>query len=90
MYMYHIDRSVNSITRNTRVNKQCFVISLLAMISLHMLTFRLMVTMIADYSLLLEIMISSISQYEMMYIHIQFYGYWLCFFKKMKNVKSTF
>ena len=41
----YIERSVNiSITRITRVNNECFVILLLAMISLHMLTFSLIVS----------------------------------------------
>ena len=49
--MYYIERSVNiSITRITRVNnKNTFVMLLLAMVSLHMLTFRLMVTMVAEF-----------------------------------------
>ena len=49
--MYCIERSVNiSITRIIRVKKTYnFVMLLLAMISLHMLTFRLMVTMVADF-----------------------------------------
>ena len=50
MYMYCIERSVNIIiTRITRVNKYAFVMLLLAMISLHMLTFRLMVTMVSEF-----------------------------------------
>ena len=50
MYMYCIEKSVNiSITRITRVNDICFFMLLLAMISLHMLTFRLMVTMVAEF-----------------------------------------
>ena len=50
MYMYCIERSVNIIiTRITRVNKYAFVMLLLAMISLHMLTFRLIVTMVAEF-----------------------------------------
>ena len=69
MYMYYIERSLNiSITRITRVNNQYFVMLLLVMVSLHMLTFRLMVTMVAEFcslvilihnTLLGEIMISS-------------------------------
>ena len=48
MYMYCIERSVNiSIAVITSVNNICFVMLLLTMISLHMLTFRLMVTMVA-------------------------------------------
>ena len=47
MYMYCIERSGNiSITRITRY---AFVMLLLAMIYLHVLTFRLMVTMVADF-----------------------------------------
>ena len=51
MYMYCIERSVNIIiTRITRVlMTYAFVMLLLAMISLHMLTFRLMVTMVAEF-----------------------------------------
>ena len=50
MYMYYIERSVNiSITRITKVNNKSFVMLLLAMVSLHMLTFRLMVTMVAEF-----------------------------------------
>ena len=50
MYMYCIEKSVNiSITRMTRVNNICFFMLLLAMISLHMRTFRLMVTMVAEF-----------------------------------------
>ena len=50
MYMYYIERSVNiSITRITRVNNKYLVLLLLAMVSLHMLTFRLMVTMVAEF-----------------------------------------
>ena len=46
-YMYCIERSVNiSITRITTYD---FVMLPLVMISLHMLTFRLMVTMVADF-----------------------------------------
>ena len=45
--MYYIERSFNiSITRITRVNN---IMLLLAMVSLHMLTFRLMVTMVAEF-----------------------------------------
>ena len=47
MYMYCIERI--SITGITRVN---FVILLLAMVSLHMLTFRLMVTMVTKFWLI--------------------------------------
>ena len=50
MYMYCIERSVNiSITRITRVNN---IMLLLVMISLNMLTFTLMVTMVAEFCLL--------------------------------------
>ena len=50
MYMYCIERSGNiSITRIIRVKKYYFVMLLLAMISLYMLTFRLMVTMVAEF-----------------------------------------
>ena len=50
MYMYCIERSVNiSITGIMRVKTYDFVMLLLAMISLHMLMFRSMVTMVADF-----------------------------------------
>ena len=50
MYMYCIEKSVNiSITRVTGVNN---IMLLLAVISLYMLTFRLMVTMVAEFCLL--------------------------------------
>ena len=50
VYMYCIERSVYiSITRITRVKTYAFVMLLLAMISVHMLTFRLMVTMVAEF-----------------------------------------
>ena len=50
MYMYSIEKNVNiSITRITRVNNICFFMLLLAMISIHMLIFRLMVTMVAEF-----------------------------------------
>ena len=39
MYMYCIEKSVNI---STRVNNICFIMLLLAMISLHVLTFSLM------------------------------------------------
>ena len=53
MYMYYIERSVNiSITRITRVNNKYF---LLAMVSLHMLTSRLMVIMAEFCSLVILI-----------------------------------
>ena len=49
MYMYCIERIVNiSITRIISVKTYDFVMLLLAMIYLHMLTYRLMVTMVAD------------------------------------------
>ena len=48
MYIYYIERSVKiSITRITRV--KIFVMLLLAMVYLHMLTLRLMVTMVAEF-----------------------------------------
>ena len=48
--MYYIGRSVNiSITRITRVTIYAFVMLLLAMVSLHMLTFSLMVAMVAEF-----------------------------------------
>ena len=50
MYMYCIERSVISTTRITRVNNK-----LLAMISLHMLTFRLIVTVAEFGSLVILI-----------------------------------
>ena len=70
MYMYYIVRSVNIIiTRITRVlTTYAFVMLLLAMIYLYILTFRLMVTMVAEFCSLVilihntlqgEIMISS-------------------------------
>ena len=66
MCMYCIERSVDiSITINQGLTTNTFVMLLLAMISLHMLTFRLMVTMVTDFcslvihTLLGEIMISS-------------------------------
>ena len=50
MYMHCIEKGVSiSITRITRVNKICFFMLLLAMISLCMLTFRLMVTVVAEF-----------------------------------------
>ena len=50
IYIITIEKSVNiSITRITRVNNICFLMLLLAMISLHMLTFRLMVTVVAEF-----------------------------------------
>ena len=47
MYMYCIERSVNISIR--RIRKRDFVMLLLAMISLYVLNFRLMVTMVADF-----------------------------------------
>ena len=50
MYMYCIVRSVKiSIKESQGIITYAFVILLLAMISLHMLTFRLMVTMVAEF-----------------------------------------
>ena len=50
MYMYCIEWSVTiSITRITRVNSIAVVMLLLAMISVHMQTFRLIVTMVAEF-----------------------------------------
>ena len=53
VHVYCIERSVNiSITRITRVNNICFVMLLLVMIYLHMLIFRLMVTMVVEVLLI--------------------------------------
>ena len=70
VYMYCIERSVHiSIRRITRlITTYAFVMLPLAMISLHMLTFRLMVTIVAEFcslvilihnTLLVEVTISS-------------------------------
>ena len=50
MYMYCIKRGVNiSIKESQRLTTYAFVMLLLAMVSLHMPTFRLMVTMVAEF-----------------------------------------
>ena len=47
MYMYCIERNVKSVLQG--LTTYAFVMLLLVMVSLHMLTFRLMVTMVAEY-----------------------------------------
>ena len=49
VYMYCIERSVNiSIKKSQGLITYAFVMLLLAMISIHMITLRLMVTMVAE------------------------------------------
>ena len=69
MYMYCIERNVKSLLQESQgLITYAFVMLLLAMISLHMLTFRLMATMVAEFwslvilihnTLLGEVIISS-------------------------------
>ena len=51
MYMYCIERSVKTsvLQESQGLTTYAFVMLLLAMISLHMLTFKLMVTMVAEF-----------------------------------------
>ena len=91
MYMYCIERSVNiSITRITRVNNKFFCYVAISEIYLHMLIFRLMVTMVAEFcslvilihnTLLKEITISNtrttrvIPQHVLIHFYIQRFNF---------------
>ena len=50
MYMYCIERSITPVLQESQgLTTNTFVMLLLAMISLHMLIFRLMITMVVEF-----------------------------------------
>ena len=55
MYMYCIESSVKSVLQESQgLTRNTFVVLLLAMIYLHMLIFRLMVTVVAEFCSLVK------------------------------------